>query len=441
MINNKQDLTKSLLKASSQIIKSDQAKAKEFTTFTAALVSLVLQEGAAIDKKYVRQIADILQREKHPLIREQRMLLHLDCCIKIINEYLECATFSKTNLDNYFTSLSTLFNLDASGQVNLTSNSYPSRVHVETLALCNAKCSFCDYKQLARKGEKMPDALIDKILDDLSEIPESHSFVITPYKVSEPFLDSRIGQIVEKFLSFHKRSKVEIISNGNYIPKNIIRELQEISNSTPKCLRDKNALSFAFSLNEADQSRYESLMKLSYKKTLQNLKELHNLYSEESFNASIRLTRVSTNAKIDAEFRDFCAKNFPNFQCSLIKLNDWASSNQFSMNILTSTINHGNLYAMSPCHRWTDLSIMANGNLALCCMDSGINSHHLGNVKNENCLKLYFKKTSRFIPDSLQRKDAPIPCKDCTYFQATYYSKVLFKKALTLAINSATLNQ
>ncbi len=441
MINNKQDLTKALLKASSQIIKGDQAKAREFTSFTAVLVSLVLQEGAAIDKKYVRKITEILQNKKHPSTREQRISLHLDCCIKILNEYLDCASFSKTNLDNYFTSLIALFNLETSGKLNISSNSYPSRIHVETLALCNAKCSFCDYKQLARKGEKMPDALIDKILDDLSDIPESHTFVITPYKVSEPFLDSRIGSIVDKFLSFHKRSKVEIISNGNYIPEKHMKELQEISNSSPKCLSDKNALSFAFSLNEVDQSRYESLMKLSYKRTLHSLKELHNLYSKEFFNASIRLTRVSTNAKIDAEFRDFCAKNFPNFECSLLKLNDWASSNQFSTNILNSTVNHRNLYGDSPCHRWTDLSIMANGDLALCCMDSGINSHHLGNVKNENCLKLYFKKTSRFIPASLQRKDAPMPCKDCTYFQSTYYSKDLSKKALTLAINLATLNQ
>ena len=125
----------------------------------------------------------------------------------------------------------------------------------------------------------MSNEIIDKILGDLSGIPETHSFVITPYKVSEPFLDRRIALITKKFLSFHKGSNVEIISNGNYIPESIISELQQISNTSRKCLNNKNALSFAFSLNESSQIRYESLMKLSHQKTLQNLKKLHKIYS------------------------------------------------------------------------------------------------------------------------------------------------------------------
>lgn len=438
MIKNKYYLAKILTKISNQILKGDQVNPKEFTAFSATLVLLVLQ-GSVIDKRFARKIADAFQNHQFLLTKDEETLLHLECCIQIIKEYIECSAFSKTSLDNYFKSLTTLLDLEESSQLNLSRKNYPSRIHVETLSLCNAKCSFCDYAQLQRKGEKMSITVIEKILDDLSEIPDSHSFVITPYKVSEPFLDKRLGLITDKFLSFHKGSSVEIISNGNYMPEETIRQLQHISNSSPKCLSNKHALSFAISLNETSKTEYESLMKLSHKRTLQNLDKLHKLYSEELRNVSIRLTRVSTSAKSDADFRDFCSKNFPKFQCSLLKLNDWASSNQYSNDILNSRVSYRNLYAKSPCHRWTDLSIMANGDLALCCMDSGINLQKLGNVKNENCLKLYFEKNSRFIPDSLQRKDAPLPCKNCTYFQTTSHTKDLFKNALQLAINSAII--
>src|SRR5688572_20298176 len=44
---------------------------------------------------------------------------------------------------------------------------YPYLVHLETLASCNAACGFCPYPTLERKGTRMPDDLIEKIIGDL----------------------------------------------------------------------------------------------------------------------------------------------------------------------------------------------------------------------------------------------------------------------------------
>ena len=46
---------------------------------------------------------------------------------------------------------------------------YPQEVHIETLALCNAKCSFCPYPTMDRQGDRMPDELIDKIQAQVRE--------------------------------------------------------------------------------------------------------------------------------------------------------------------------------------------------------------------------------------------------------------------------------
>jgi len=48
---------------------------------------------------------------------------------------------------------------------------------VETIALCNAACSFCPYATLERKGTRMSDALVEKIIDDLTGIPHRRSFL------------------------------------------------------------------------------------------------------------------------------------------------------------------------------------------------------------------------------------------------------------------------
>ena len=73
---------------------------------------------------------------------------------------------------------------------------FPAHVHLETNALCNAACTFCPYPTLERKGAKMPDALIAKIIEDLRDIPQTLPFQLSPFKVNEPFLDTRLFSIL-----------------------------------------------------------------------------------------------------------------------------------------------------------------------------------------------------------------------------------------------------
>ena len=73
---------------------------------------------------------------------------------------------------------------------------YPALVHIETQALCNAACNFCPYPGLERKGARMSDELIDKIVGDLAEIPRDLPFQLAPYKVSEPFVEKRLFAIM-----------------------------------------------------------------------------------------------------------------------------------------------------------------------------------------------------------------------------------------------------
>jgi hypothetical protein len=92
---------------------------------------------------------------------------------------------------------------------------YPLEVHIETQAICNAKCTFCPYPTMDRQGDKMSDGLIEKIIRDLKEIPAQLPFVIAPFKVNDPFLDVRIFWVCEQINHHLPNAKLRLFTNGS----------------------------------------------------------------------------------------------------------------------------------------------------------------------------------------------------------------------------------
>ena len=68
------------------------------------------------------------------------------------------------------------------------------------------------------------------------------------------------------------------------------------------------------------------------------------------------------------------------------------------------------------CFRWYELSIMASGKVALCCMD-GEGKHVIGDVRTQSVLEIYnspgYRKMRQF---TFSRKAAAAPCDTCVYF-------------------------
>jgi len=75
---------------------------------------------------------------------------------------------------------------------------FPAVISIETMSLCNAVCDFCPYPGLERKGERMPDELINKILDDVADIQDRPAWEVNLSRVNEPFLDNRVLDISEE---------------------------------------------------------------------------------------------------------------------------------------------------------------------------------------------------------------------------------------------------
>lgn len=282
--------------------------------------------------------------------------------------------------------------LKASGMLD-----YPAIVHLETIASCNAACGFCPYPTLERKGVRMPDQLIAKIIDDLADIPKDVRFQLAPYKVSEPFLEPRLFDILELVNRELPNANISIITNGSPLTEKKIAQLSRV-----------RSLSYInVSLNFDNPEEYESVMKIPFARTVERLEMLHRKHAEGVITCRVRLTRVATHRDDDLSFAHWARASFPRFQLDILPRNDWIGE--------VSAPGGPRSVPDAPCHRWFDMSITATGVVAMCCMD-GSAQYPKGDVNMQHVLEIYNQPWLRELRATLvSRREARSPCNGCTY--------------------------
>ncbi len=273
---------------------------------------------------------------------------------------------------------------------------FPKEVHIETFAYCNAKCSFCPYPTMTRQGDKMSDALINKIIEDLRQIPADLEFAIAPFKVNEPFLDKRIFDVCAKINERLPAVQLRLFTNGSPLTRDIIERIVSIGNVTHLWV----------SLNEVDAQAYQNLMQLPLDRTLQKLDVLHELIQEGNFPHPVVISRVADGSERDSAFGAFVQRRYPLFRAFLIGIGNWSGQ---------VDVASGRRIPPVGCSRWYEISIMASGKVALCCMD-GEGKHVIGDVNTQSVLEVYnsadYRKMRQF---TFSRKSAAAPCDTCVY--------------------------
>jgi hypothetical protein len=276
---------------------------------------------------------------------------------------------------------------------------YPQLVHLETIALCNARCGFCPYESMERKGVKMPDELIEKIISDLADVPPNVRFQINPYKVSEPFLEPRLFDILQLIIDRIPNAQIGFITNGSPLTEKKIQQLT--------ALDAKRFGSFKVSLNTMDATEYENVMHIELDKTLRRLDVLHDYVARGEFKLKVHITRVSMDLASDQEFIVACKQRYPHFDVFINRRNDWIG-----------TVENGNALLQVPdaaCRRWFDLSITATGKVAMCCMD-GEAQYPKGDAAQQHVLEIYNQPHLQMLRLLLpSRLASDSPCNTCTY--------------------------
>jgi len=272
---------------------------------------------------------------------------------------------------------------------------FPAHVHLETNALCNAACNFCPYPTLERRGAKMPDALITKIIEDLRDIPQDLSFQLSPFKVNEPFLDTRLFSILAQINQRLPNASLTLTTNASAITEKQLARLGGV----------RNLVYLWISMNDHREAEYEATMKLPYRRTIERMRMIHAARATNRLRLRIVLSRVGDGTSGDIDFVRWVQREFPLFEASVFQRGNWLSQ------VHTPT-------SPAPrvgCVRWFDLSITATGIVAHCCMD-GAAKYPIGDVSRQHVLEVYNAPAYRRLREHTARRQDTEPCNRCSFF-------------------------
>lgn len=271
---------------------------------------------------------------------------------------------------------------------------WPNHVHIETYAKCNASCNFCPYPVLRRQGERMSDALLNRIITQLTEIPRILPFQISPLKVNEPFLDVRLFDILATINERLPNASIALTTNASPLTANQLKRLSSV----------KKLQYLWVSCNDYRPDQYEQIMGLPYAKTVERLQMLHASKMRGELPCRVVLSRVADGSEHDAAFASWVKQTWPGFESFLFQRGGWLGQ-----------INGqpGEVPAVG-CIRWFELSITATGSVAHCCMD-GQCDYPLGDVAQQHLLEIYNTSKYRALRRGDQTRQAVSPCSDCTF--------------------------
>lgn len=267
---------------------------------------------------------------------------------------------------------------------------YPMEVSIETFSLCNARCNFCPYPTIDRKGEKMTDELLGKLVEEL--ISWRRPMYLSPFKLNEPLLDKRLLPLCERINRETELVALRIFTNGSALtPENIegIARLERV---------DK----LWVSLNSHIPEEYERVMGLKFEQTAKKLDYLHAY----DFPHDVMLSCVGYP---NEDFRRYCFDRWPNFQSMAIKKDSWLG---FTDPQFPSIPDAG-------CSRWFELSITSRGTVSHCCMHDGQDDrYNIGDVNTNSMYEVYNAPRWRERREQLVSRrelDDTSPCARCSY--------------------------
>ena len=244
----------------------------------------------------------------------------------------------------------------------------PQTVSIETYAICNASCGFCPYPNLSRKGELMPDDLIEKIVTDLTDIPPSHYFEINLSRINEPFLDHRIFDIARTMHRRLPQAALVFFSNGSPLNDTNIKNLASL----------KNVSRLNISLNEYEADQYTNVMGLPFKRTVSVLQALHSAKLNGHIYFPITCSRVGDGSERDDSFKIWVQTNFPAFSAQVSNRSDWLGLVERQS---------GNVPDVG-CSQWFKLHFLSNGREAFCCIDAE-GQYGKGDARECHVLEIY----------------------------------------------------
>ncbi len=295
---------------------------------------------------------------------------------------------------------------------------YPKTVAIETTNRCNASCSFCPNSTLSRDRLTMEEGLFRKIIDDCMEFKPQF---IEPFLNGEPLMDVHIFDRIEYIRTKLPDTKIKLYTNANLLTPEKTERLSGAGVSE-----------LFISLNTINELKYKKIMGLDLENTMINLNYLLESHKNRKIADRIvfRMTRTEDTTLFEQDkFIKYCKeKNVEHYIVGLFN---------YKGNI------HSPLPVPNyPCEHIERIDILANGKVALCCMDQE-GEYSLGDVTADSALEVF-----NGLPASYYRamhrtgnRKKIAPCSNCNLFWPTLNNlRILQKTKVSFEILNYFLN-
>jgi len=252
----------------------------------------------------------------------------------------------------------------------------------------------------------MTDVYLDKLLNEICDISRETTIAIAPHYVNEPFMDSRLLEILKRVDKQMSRVKVSLFTNGSLLYEREAKELSQIGKIS----------AISVSLNEYEKAPYTRVTGLSFEKTIKNIKYLHGLAEKGQLKTEVYIRRVGDGSASDQEFVEFVKREFPLFIPACRRQTDWIGQ--------IGTDSNGNALVKYPlgfipvmgCNQWFRIHISSEGKAYVCCFD-GVGKWPVADLNNMHILDFYRSKYKRMLrKDIYTRLEAPPPCNSCNIY-------------------------
>lgn len=247
-------------------------------------------------------------------------------------------------------------------------------VQIETIRECNFNCSFCPrsknlvkdlYSGPSKIKNKMEWSLIESILNQVKSIYPDYNGVVLPFINGEPFLDIRVGSIIDLIRSTLPKAKVGFFTNGSCFTKKVLDSI-----------KGKHIDFLAISLHTIDPERYQALTGYSLSRTLESMDLLyravatHSIYVDKTWVLAVGENTDLMNTFLKSRYNGY-----------------WTAHESFVWNYKGDISYDDREVKDIACSRLKDVTILSDGTVCLCCMDQNA-AINFGNLYDSSLLDI-----------------------------------------------------
>jgi radical SAM protein with 4Fe4S-binding SPASM domain len=254
----------------------------------------------------------------------------------------------------------------AGAAMDLTLSRLPPLLRIETTNACNSKCTICRHRQIQRPIQQMDEGRFTQIIDQGAAwgCREVHL-----HNFGEPLLDDRLEAHV-RYAKQRGVARVKIFTNGS-----LLDELRARS------LIDAGLDEIKISFDGASKEEFERIrFPLKFDCVIGNIDRLVALRNRLRAPMKIVATCCSTSDK----------------QATLRLLSHRVDGLVFGKihNWTGPQTGNGHHRVRKPCARlWRTLTVLANGDVALCCLDYD-GQHVLGRINTDTSLQAVWRSAA-----------------------------------------------